>query len=71
MDSESSTNIVLSKVIEKLRLKAVPYPYPYKMSWINSTALKVKQCCLVPINFNLYKDKIGCDVVIVDMGQII
>ena len=34
-------------------------------------ALIVKQWCLVPIDFNLYEDKIWFDVVIMDVGQII
>jgi len=41
------------------------------VSWINSTALDVKQQCLVPIEFDVYKDKIWCDVVMMDVDQII
>jgi len=69
-DSENCINGVLSKVTEKFGLKVVSYPHPYKVSWINSTALKVKQRCLVPVNFNLHKDKIWCDVTM-NVGQII
>ena len=58
VDNESYINAVLSKVIEKVRLKVEYHPSPYKVSWINSTALDVKQRCLVPIDFELYKDKI-------------
>ena len=31
----------------------------------------VKQRCLVPIEFDVYKDKLWCDVVMMDVGQII
>ena len=70
MDSESYINAV-SKVIEKVGLENVPHPHSYKVSWINFTTLEVKQRCIVSIDFNLYKDKIWCDVVAVDMGQVI
>ena len=33
--------------------------------------LQGKQRCLVPVDFNFYKDKIYCDVVTIDMGQIV
>ena len=71
MDSESCVNVVSSKMIEKVGWKAEPHPHPYKVSWINSTDLDVKQQCLVLIEFDVYKDKIWCDVVKMDVGQII
>jgi len=43
---------------------------PSKVSWINSTALEVKQMSS-PNRLNLYKDKIWCDMVTIDQGQII
>ena len=58
-------------MIEKVGWKAEPHPHPYKVSWINSTTLDVKQWCLVPIEFDVYKEKIWCDVVTMDVGQII
>jgi len=58
VDIGSSINTILSKVTERLGLKAVPHPYLYKVSWINFTILEVKQRCLVPVDFNMYKDKI-------------
>jgi len=41
------------------------------MSWIDSTTLEVKQQCLVSVNFNYYKDKIWCDVITLNVGQVI
>ena len=58
VDNESCVNVVSSKMIEKVGLEVVPHPHPYKVSWINSTALNVKQQCLDPIEFNVYKAKI-------------
>ena len=46
-------------------------PHPFNMSWIDSTALEVKQRCLVPVSFNYYKDKIWCDVITMNVGQVI
>jgi len=39
-------------VTEMLGVKAVPHPQLYKVSWINSMAMEVKQWCLVPVDFN-------------------
>ena len=59
VDSGSYINAVSSTVIGKIGLKAEPHPHPYRVTWINSSALEVKQRCLVPIDFGLYKDKFG------------
>jgi len=69
VDSESCVNAVSSKMIEKIGLNVVPHPHPYKVSWINSTALDVKQQCVVPIEFDVYKGKVWCDVVTINVGQ--
>jgi len=71
VDNESSINVVSSKVIERFGLKAILHSHPYKVSWINSTTLEVKQRCLVLVDFNFYKDKISYDVVTMDVGRII
>jgi len=69
VDSESCVNVISSKMIENVGRKAEPYPHLYKVSWINSTALDVKQQCLVLIEFDVYKDKIWCDVLTMIVGQ--
>ena len=43
VDSESCLNVVSSVTINKVGLKAEPYPQPYKVSWINEAALNVTQ----------------------------
>lgn len=68
VDSGSSINVVSSKVIERFELETTSHPHPYKVSRINSTALEVKQWCLVPIDFNFYKDKIWCEVLTMDVS---
>ncbi|XP_072987259.1 uncharacterized protein [Typha latifolia] len=71
VDSGSCINAVSSTIISKLNLRAVSHPNPYKVSWINSTTLEIKERCLVLIEFTTYKDKIWCDVLTMDVGQII
>jgi len=71
MDSESCINAISSKVNENLGLKVVSHPHPNMVLWINASALEVKQQCLVPVDFNFYKDNIWCDVISMDSGQII
>ena len=58
VDNESCINAVSFIIIAKFSLKAVPHAHSYGITWINSLALEVKQRCLVPIDFDLYKDKI-------------
>jgi len=71
MDSESCINVVSAVIINKVGLKAELHLHPYKVSWINEDALNVTQSCLVPIKFTVYEDKIWCDVVTTNVGQII
>jgi len=68
VDSESGINAISFKVTEKLGLEVVPYPHPYKVSRINSTALEVNQRYFILVNFNLYKNKIWSDVVTMGVG---
>ena len=68
VDSESCINVISSKSLENLRLEVVLHPHPFKVSWIDSTTLEVKQQYLVPVNFSHYKDKIWCDVIIRNVG---
>ena len=69
VDGGSCINAVSFTVIENFSLKAIPHPHSYRVTWINSSALEVKQRCLVPIDFGLYKDKIWCDDMTMDVGS--
>ncbi|XP_020677004.2 uncharacterized protein LOC110095705 [Dendrobium catenatum] len=71
IDSGCCVNAVLSVMVSKLHLKATPHPNPYKVAWINSSTLQVKDRSLVSIEFVGYKEKIWCDVLNMDVGQII
>ena len=69
--SKSCINAISSRLCENHELEIVPHPLPSNVSWIDSTALMVKQQCLVPDNFTHYKDKIWCDVIIINVGEVI
>ncbi|XP_020683270.2 uncharacterized protein LOC110100190, partial [Dendrobium catenatum] len=71
IDSGSCINAVSSAMVSKLNLKVTQHPNPYKVSWINSTTIEIKDRSLIPIEFVGYQDKIWCDVLTMDVGQII
>ena len=55
-----------------LGLEAVPYLYPYKVSWLNIISIEVNERCLVLVQFATYNDKIWCDVLTMGtMGHVI
>jgi len=66
VDSGSCINAVSSTIIANFGLNCIPIE-----TWINSSSLEVKQRCLVSIDFGLYKDKIWCDVVTMNVGHTI
>ncbi|PKU80164.1 RNA-directed DNA polymerase [Dendrobium catenatum] len=58
-------------MISKLSIKATPHPNPYKVAWINSTSMTIKDRSIIPLEFNGYQEKIWCDVLTMDVSQII
>ena len=70
IDSGRCVNTVTSGMMTKLGLKIVPHPQSYKLFWVNSASINVKEKCLVSIQFVTYLD-IWCDVVTMDVGHII
>jgi len=71
IDSGSCVNAVASGMVTKLGLKTVPHSQPYIVSWVNSASIYVKYRCLISILFDTYSDKIRCDIVTMDVGDII
>ncbi|XP_020692274.1 uncharacterized protein LOC110106663 [Dendrobium catenatum] len=71
IDNGSCINAVSSAMISKLNLKVTSHPNPYKVAWINSTTIEIKERSLIPIEFVGYQEKIWCDVLTMDVGQII
>ena len=61
-----------SKLVSMIGLKAVPHPCSYKVSWVNTTSIKVNERCLVPVQFATFKDKIWCYMLAMGtMGHVI
>ena len=59
IDSGSTNNLVSSKMAEKLDLKKVKYPVPYKVSWLHKGhQILVSEQCEVDLQVGTYKDKI-------------
>ena len=71
VNSESCVNVVASGMVTKLGLKTASHPQSYKVSWVNSVSINVKDRCLVTILLVTYSDKIWYDVVTMNVGHII
>ena len=71
IDSGSCINAVSSSVVSRLGLKLTPHPNPYKVSWVDTSSIAIKERCVVPLQFLTYKAEIWCDVIPIDVGHII
>uniref|UniRef100_A0A2N9IMT1 Reverse transcriptase zinc-binding domain-containing protein n=1 Tax=Fagus sylvatica TaxID=28930 RepID=A0A2N9IMT1_FAGSY len=69
--SGSCINAVSSSLVTRLGVKLIPHPNPYKVSWVDTSSIDIKERCLLPIQFMSYKDEIWCDVIPMDVGHII
>ena len=71
INSGSCINAVSSNVGSHLGLKLNPHTNPYKVSWVDTSSIAMKERCVVPFQFLTYKAKIWCDVIPMDVGHII
>uniref|UniRef100_A0A2N9EPA1 Chromo domain-containing protein n=1 Tax=Fagus sylvatica TaxID=28930 RepID=A0A2N9EPA1_FAGSY len=71
IDSGSCINAVSSSLVTRLGVKLIPHPNPYKVSWVDTSSIDIKERCLLPIQFMSYKDEIWCDVIPMDVGHVI
>eukprot|EP00253_Pinus_taeda_P003119 PITA_03119 len=72
IDSGSTDNLVSTEVVEKLKLRTMKHPTPYKVSWLKKGhQLLVSEQCEVEFQVGKYKDKIVCDVMPVDVCHIL
>ena len=69
--SGSCINAVSSSIVSRLGLKLTPYPNPYKVSWVDTSFIAIKERCVVPLQFLTYKAEIWCDIIPMDVGHII
>eukprot|EP00253_Pinus_taeda_P026478 PITA_26478 len=71
IDSGGTDNLVSTEVVEKLKLKTMKHPTPYKVSWLQKGhQLLVNEHCEVEFQVGKYKDKIVCDVMPMDVCHI-
>ncbi|KAI0519616.1 hypothetical protein KFK09_007067 [Dendrobium nobile] len=59
VDSGSCINVFSSSMVSQFGLSAVPHPNPYKVAWVNSTALEMKERSHVSISFATYRKTFG------------
>nr|XP_023900366.1 uncharacterized protein LOC112012220 [Quercus suber] len=71
IDSGSYINAVSSNVVSRLGLKLTPHPNPYRVSWVDTSSIAIKERYVVPLQFLTYKAEIWCDVIPMDVGHII
>eukprot|EP00253_Pinus_taeda_P007772 PITA_07772 len=72
IDSGNTDNLVSTEVVEKLKLKTMRHPTPYKVSWLQKGhQLLVNELCEVELQLGKYKDKIICDVMPMDVCHIL
>ena len=63
IDSGSYENVVSKKMVQKLVLKTIPHPRPYKLCWLQKgSEIKVKTRCLISF-FILDYTRIRFDVI--------
>eukprot|EP00253_Pinus_taeda_P004442 PITA_04442 len=72
IDSGSTDNLVSTEVVEKLKLKKMKHPTPYKVSWLQKGhQLLVNEQFEVELQLGKYKDKIVCNVMPMDVCHIL
>eukprot|EP00253_Pinus_taeda_P024451 PITA_24451 len=72
IDSGSTDNLVVVEMVEKLGLKKLKHPNPYKVSWLQKGhQLLVDEQCEVEFQIGKYKDKILCDVMPMDVCHLL
>ena len=72
IDGRSNDNLVSAKVIEKLKLHKTKHPIPYKVSRLqNGHQLLVSEQCEIELQIGNYKDRVLCDVMLMDVCHIL
>ncbi|XP_031387173.1 uncharacterized protein LOC116200464 [Punica granatum] len=64
IDGGSCVNVASKLLVDKLGLRTLKHPRPYKLQWLNESGeVKVNKQVLVSFTIGRYKDKVLCDVV--------
>ncbi|KAK8951705.1 hypothetical protein KSP39_PZI004648 [Platanthera zijinensis] len=65
IDSGSCVNIVAKKAYRRAP------PHPYRVHWVDKSAIQVTQRCLVPVRLASVEDKVWCDVIPMDVAHVL
>ena len=72
IDSGSCTNVISTLVVDKLGLKTIKHPDPYRLQWLNDSGeMKVNKQAKVKFNIGKYEDVVLCDIVPMIAGHIL
>eukprot|EP00253_Pinus_taeda_P013177 PITA_13177 len=72
IDSGSTDNLIATEMVEKLGLKRLKHPTPYKVSWLQKGhQLLVDEHCEVEFHIGKYHDTVVCDIMPMDVCHIL
>ena len=72
IDSGSTNNLVSIEMVEKLGLKMMKHPTPYKVSSLQKGhQILVNEQCNVEFQIGTYKDVVLCDIIPMDVCHIL
>jgi hypothetical protein len=72
VDSCKKDNLVSTEMVEKLELKMIDHPSPYKVLWLQKGhKVNATKQCLVEFKIVGYKDEILCDVIPMDVCHLL
>ncbi|KAK8942371.1 hypothetical protein KSP39_PZI009407 [Platanthera zijinensis] len=71
IDGGSCVNIVAKKALERMQITPEPHPHPYRVLWVDKSAIQVTQRCLVPLRLASFEDKVWCDVIPMDVAHVL
>ena len=72
IDRASTDNLVSTKMVEKLGLKRMKHPNPYKVSWLQKgDQILVNEQYNVEFQIGTYKVEILCDIMPMDVCHIL
>ncbi|KAF7832500.1 hypothetical protein G2W53_014833 [Senna tora] len=64
IDGGSCVNVASKLILDKLGLRTLKHPRPYRLQWLNKSGdLKVTKQVLISFSIGKYKDEVLCDVV--------
>ena len=73
IDGGSCTNVASQVMIDKLKMKTIPHPKPYKIQWLShSKGIHVTQQVLLSFSIGkTYEEELWCDVVPMDACHVL